>query len=259
MRFHICMETVQPVEPISVVQNPYRKPRRPKRYERFGEVIRYLTLDELQQLFDGMDSYTHKLMFEVIYELGCRVGEFVKMQVRHVSFSRSTVFFPAENTKTKSARTSSLPQGLTNELKSMLRQKGIIGKREDRIIKADAYVFHPGRRWNTPYSENRIRQVFQHYVTKAGLQQVYGKDTRGRRLRMFTVHSLRHSHVIHYVVDRGLPIPIVQKQVGHRSLKTTSVYLSASTEKMAQAYHTARQRVDVEPRAPPYGTAPAAQ
>jgi len=253
------METVQPVEPTCVRQNPYRKPRRAKRYERFGEVIRYLTLDELQQLFDSMDSYTHKLMFEVIYELGCRVGEFVKMQARHVSFSRSTVFFPAENTKTKTARTSSLPQGLTNELKSMLRQKGIIGKREDRIIKADAYVFHPGRRWNTPYSENRIRQIFQHYVNKAGLQQVYGKDTCGRNLRIFTVHSLRHSHVMHYVVDRGLPLPIVQKQVGHRSLKTTSVYLSASTEKMAQAYNTARQKVDVEPRAPPYGTAPAVQ
>jgi len=148
---------------------------------------------------------------------------------------------------------------MTNELKSMLRQKGIIGKREDRIIKADAYVFHPGRHWNTPYSENRIRQIFQHYVNKAGLQQVYGKDTCGRHLRIFTVHSLRHSHVMHYVVDRGLPLPIVQKQVGHRSLKTTSVYLSASTEKMAQAYNTARQKVDVEPRAPPYGTAPAVQ
>jgi integrase len=191
-----------------------------------------------------MDNYTHKLMFEVIYELGCRVGEFVKMQVRHVSFSRSTVFFPAENTKTKFARTSSLPQGLTNELKSMLRQKGIISKRENRIMKPDAYVFHPGRKWNTLYSENRIRQIFQHYVNKAGLQQVYGKDTCGRNLRMFTVHSLRHSHIMSYVVDRGLPLPIVQKQVGHRSLKTTSVYLSASTEKMAQAYSEARKTTD---------------
>jgi integrase len=207
-------------------------------------VIRYLTLDELQQLFDSMDRYTHKLMFEVIYELGCRVGEFVKMRVRHISFSRSTVFFPAENTKTKTARTSSLPQGLANELKSMLRQHGIIGKREDRIVKPDAYVFHPGRRWNAPYTENRIRQIFQHYVTKAGLQQVYGKDTCGKNLRMFTVHSLRHSHIMHYVVDRGLPLPIVQKQVGHRSLKTTSVYLSASTEKMAQAYSEARKAAD---------------
>jgi integrase/recombinase XerD len=243
------MDTVQPIEPVCVRQNPYRRPRKAKRYERFGEVIRYLTLDELQQLFDTMDNYTHKLMFEVIYELGCRVGEFVKIQVRHVSFSRSTVFFPAENTKTKTARTSSLPQGLTNELKSMLRQKGIMGKRDDRIIKADAYIFHPGRRWNTPYNENRIRQIFQHYINKAGLQQVYGKDTRGRNLRMFTVHSLRHSHIMNYVVDRGLPLPIVQKQVGHRSLKTTSVYLSASTEKMAQAYNQARKPTDA-PRHP---------
>jgi site-specific recombinase XerD len=51
---------------------------------------------------------------------------------------------------------------------------------------------------------------------------------------------------MHYVVDRGLPLPIVQKQVGHRSLKTTSIYLSASTETMAQAYRSARQRSGAE-------------
>ena len=62
---------------------------------------------------------------------------------------------------------------------------------------------------------------------------------------MFTVHSLRHSHIMHYVVDRGVSLPIVQKQVGHRSLKTTSVYLSPSTEKMAQAYNSARQKEEV--------------
>jgi len=246
------MESIEGAEPTSTRPYPYRRRRRAKQYERFGEVIRYLTVDELQQLFDSMDCYAHKLMFEVIYELGCRVGEFVKTQVKHVSFTRSTVFFPMENTKTRTARTSSLPQGLTNELKSLLRQKGIIGKRDDRITRPDAYLFHPGRRWNTPYTENRIRQVFQHYISKAGLQQVYGKDTHGRNLRMFTVHSLRHSHIMHYVVDRGLPLPIVQKQVGHRSLKTTSVYLSASTEKMAQAYSQARQTIEIPRHQPGY-------
>jgi len=53
---------------------------------------------------------------------------------------------------------------------------------------------------------------------------------------MFTIHSLRHSHIMHYTVDRGVGLSIVQKQVGHRSLKTTSVYLAPSTEKMAEAY-----------------------
>jgi integrase len=227
------------------VAAPARKAPLSRRYERFGEIIRYLTADELQQFFDSIDNYGHKLMFELIYELGCRVGEFVRIQVKHLNFSRSVVFFPAENTKTRHPRVSYMPRGLANDLKSILKQKGLMNKRGERILKAEAYLFYPGRRWNTPYTENRIRQIFQHYINKAGLQQFYGKDTLGRSLRMFTVHSLRHSHLVHYVVDRGLPIPIVQKQVGHRSLKTTSIYLSVSTEKMAQAYSLARKGIDL--------------
>jgi integrase len=239
------MQSEQHAYPTPATESLNKKPRHSKKYEHFGDVVRYLTLEELQQLFDSIDNYHHKLMFEVIYELGCRVGEFVKIQVKHLNFSRSTVFFPAENTKTKYARTSYLPKGLMNEIRSMLKQEGVLTKRGERVRRAEAYLFHPGKRWNTPYTENRIRQIFQHYINKAGLQQVYGKDTYGRNLKMFTAHSLHHSHIMHYVVDRGLPLPIVQKQVGHRSLKTTSVYLSPSTEKMAQAYNAVRSNSDV--------------
>lgn len=228
----------------SDLQNKPKKRRHQSKYERFGEIIRHLTLDETQQLFDSIDNYQHKLIFEVIFELGCRVGEFVKIQVKHLHFNRSTVFFPAENTKTKHARISYLPQGLTNEIKSMLKQQGMMNKREDKVKTPEAYLFHPGKRRNRPYTENRIRQIFQLYVNKAGLQQVYGQDSLGRNLKMFTVHSLRHSHIFNYIVDRSMPLPIVQKQVGHRNLKTTSVYLSASTEKVAEAYKKARQHND---------------
>jgi integrase len=215
-----------------------------RQYERFGEIIRYLTIDELSQLFDCIDNYRHKLMFQIIYELGCRVGEFVRIQAKHVNFSRGTIFFPAENTKTHHARTSHLPKGLANEIKSLLRQQGILSKREDRLLKPEAYLFHHGRRWNHPYTENRIRQIFQVYIRRTGLQQVYGQDSFGRNLRMFTVHSLRHSHIMHYAVDRGLPLPIVQKQVGHRSFKTTSIYLNPSSEKIAEAYRSVRKDFD---------------
>jgi integrase len=74
------------------------------------------------------------------------------------------------------------------------------------------------------------------------LQQVYGKDSLGRNLKMFTVHSLRHSHIFSYIVDKNVALSIVQKQVGHRSLKTTSVYLQPSTEKMTEAYRQAREK-----------------
>ena len=62
-----------------------------KKYERFGEIIRHFTTEELNQLFDSIDNYKHKLMFEIIYELGCRVGEFVRIQVKDLCFSRSGV------------------------------------------------------------------------------------------------------------------------------------------------------------------------
>jgi integrase len=211
------------------------------RYERFGEVIRHFEFDELRQFFDCIDNYIHKLMFEVIYELGCRVGEFVRIQVKHLNFGRSTVYFPAENTKTRHARISFIPRGLMNEVRSMLKQRGIITKRTNTITKADAYVFHHGKRWCRRYTENRIRQVFQKYVQRAGLQQIYGKDAKGRDLKMFTVHSLRHTHIHHGVVDCGIPLTIIQRQVGHASLKTTSVYLAPSAENIAEAYTKARQ------------------
>ena len=249
-RFYI----IKPLHILMEMNNGYlsdyesfkKRKSKTKKYERFGEIIRYLTTDELQSFFDSIDNYRHKLMFEVIYELGYRVGEFIRIQVKHINFSRSTVFFPADNTKTKHARISYLPKGLINEIKSMLKQQRIITKRDGRVRLTEAYLFHSGKCWNKPYTENRIRQIFQHYVTKAGLQQVYGKDSLGRNLKMFTIHSLRHSHVTHYVIDRKLPLPIVQKQVGHRSLKTTSVYLSPSTEKMAKAYKQARLKVEAD-------------
>ena len=89
-----------------------KQPRERPRHERFGETIRYLTMEELQQLFDVIDDYRHKLMMQMIYELGCRVGEFVRIQLKHLSLNRKTVYFPADNTKTKLRRVSHLPAGL---------------------------------------------------------------------------------------------------------------------------------------------------
>ena len=126
-----------------------------------------------------------------------------------------------------------------NEVRSMLKQKGMISKRSGNIRRPDVYLFHPGKRGNQQYTENRIRQIFQYYIEQAGLQRVYAEDRNGRKLNMFTVHSLRHRHIMHYTVDRKVALPIVQKQVGHRNLKTTSVYLRPSTEKMAEAYEKA--------------------
>ena len=74
-----------------------------------------------------------------------------------------------------------------------------------------------------------------------GLEREYGRARRGRALHELTIHSLRHSHIMHYVHVHKLPLPIVQKQVGHQSLKTTSVYPKPSDEHVGQAYAQVRR------------------
>jgi len=205
-------------------------------YERFGETIRYLTWDEWQKLTDCIDDYRHKLMFRMIYHLGCRVGEFVRIQLKHLDFGRSSVFFPAENTKTGHRRTSHVPVGLMNEIKSILKRENRMLKRSDVVLNPDEFIFRRSKRSCRGYTENRIRQIFQKYVKKAGLDREYGADSKGRKLHLITVHSLRHSHIMHYIHVYKLPLSIVQKQVGHRTLKATSVYLNPSEEAVASAY-----------------------
>jgi len=215
--------------------------RKPQRYERFGETIRYLTIEEWQQFLDVIEDYRHKLMMRVIYELGCRVGEFVRIQLKHLTFGRCTIYFPAENTKTKKRRVSHLPPGLLNELKSLLRGEARMAQRTQRIHRPDDYLFSPGRNPRQHYTENRLRQIFAKYVRLAGLDREYAQDRRGRALHELTIHSLRHSHIMHYVHVYKLPLPIVQKQVGHTTLRATSVYLRPSDEHVAQAYDQARR------------------
>ena len=77
------------------------------------------------------------------------------------------------------------------------------------------------------------------------MERTYGEDSQGRKLHQLTIHSLRHSHIMHYVHVHKLPLPVVQKQVGHKTLKATSVYLNPSDEMVARAYRKASQAADM--------------
>jgi integrase/recombinase XerD len=247
---------------VSGLEEPFRRRKNvnvksSRKYERFGETIRYLTLEEWQRLLDCIENYKHKLMLQMVYELGCRVGEFVRIQLKHLNFTRSMVLFPAENTKTRRKRTSFLPRGLMNEIMSMLKAEGRVGRRDNSVKKPDDYLFKPTGKKSGHFSENRLRQIFQQYVRKAGLDREYGTDSKGRKLHQLTIHSLRHSHLMHYIHVYKLPLPIVQKQVGHRTLQATSAYLKPSDETVARAYESAKSNeVTIKPVGAVVGACP---
>jgi site-specific recombinase XerD len=68
-----------------------------------------------------------------------------------------------------------------------------------------------GRRW----SATAVRGELRRYAPAAGVR------------RRFAPHQLRHAHAVK-LAREGVPLPVIQRQLGQWYVSTTSVYLQAS-------------------------------
>jgi integrase len=63
-----------------------------------------------------------------------------------------------------------------------------------------------------PWSAAAVRSEFRRLADRAGVR------------RRFAPHQLRHAHAIE-LAREGVPLNIIQRQLGHANLGTTSIYL----------------------------------
>ena len=103
---------------------------------------------------------------------------------------------------------------------------------------SDAYLLPSTQNRTGHLTTRRLQHIFKKYVQKAGIQEVYGYSSSGKPLYRYTIHSLRHSHIRHYV--KKVPLAAVQRQAGHKSLQTTEIYLRLTDEDVKRAYEEAR-------------------
>jgi site-specific recombinase XerD len=68
---------------------------------------------------------------------------------------------------------------------------------------------------------------------EAGIQEVSRRQKLSRR--KVTPHILRHSHVVNALMA-GVPVPMIQKQVGHKRLSTTEIYATVAPVLVKEAY-----------------------
>jgi hypothetical protein len=88
-----------------------------------------------------------------------------------------------------------------------------------------------------------IRPLFE----EAGAALAATDPASGARIRQATTHVLRHTHATH-ALDRGVPVSVAQRNLGHSSLVITSHYLSVDEDQRHADTASPRGRGRAEPR-----------
>jgi len=120
---------------------------------------------------------------------------------------------------------------------AILVKNGKGGK--DRIVsisaklKARVQAYLEYRAWDSPYlfvskrsdkmSRSAIQKVFKKIAAKAGLPKHY------------SIHSLRHTYATMLYKSSGYNLRLVQKQLGHVNINTTTVYSDVVNDDLEKA------------------------
>lgn len=170
----------------------------PKAHNRLAE--RILTQEEVQLLINSTTNERDRTIIRLLYFAGLRVSELCFLKWRDLKArgngGQITVFGKGDKT-----RTVLVGAGIWREI------SGLKGD-----AKHDDPVFVSGKGGHL--CRSMVFYIVKNAATRAGIEG------------NVSPHWLRHSHASHSL-DRGAPIHLLQKTLGHSSVAITEMYLHA--------------------------------
>ena len=183
-------------------------------------------------------SYPYNLFVKVLFGCGLRLFEGLQLRVRDFNFDAGVL---TVHGKGKKDRTLPLPKTLMAELKSQIEAVGTLHDRDlaegyDGVFLDDAVEkkypkapkefihqwFFPQQSLTMVVETGERRRYHLHETQLQGA--LYDAVRRAKIPKRVTAHTFRHSFATH-LLQAGYDIRIIQKQLGHASLKTTMIYL----------------------------------
>jgi integrase/recombinase XerD len=161
-----------------------------------------LSQDEVQRMFDACENKKHKVILALLYSCSLRVSELINLKWSDIDRSRMVInIIQAKGNKDRQV-------GLNDKLISLLTDYY-------RSFKSIVYVLN-GQTASAQYSERSVGEVIKQLAEKAGICNK----------RVYT-HLLRHTSATH-MVENNVDINLIQRILGHSSVKTTNIYLHTS-------------------------------
>lgn len=172
----------------------------------------YLNYTEIEELLASIDTRTdegleRRLLIEMFYSTGCRVGEMVNIKISDIDFSSKTIKVMGKGSK---ERVVYYGDYASKYLEDYLKNKDKKG-----------YLFtnKRGEKLTIEEVEYIVRDIMKHISIKTHV----------------TPHTLRHTFATH-LLNNGADIRTVQELLGHANLSTTGIYTHVSSDRLKDVY-----------------------
>lgn len=168
-----------------------------KKPKRLPEV---LTKEEVTRLIEVVSNPKHKMILKLLYGCGLRVSEIVNLKKEDLRLSEGMLI--VRQGKGSKDRLVTIPKSIISDLQSLIN------------LTNSLYVFES--QIGGKLTVRTISLIVVHAAKKAGI---------GKKI---SPHTLRHSYATH-LLEQGTDLRIIQKLLGHSSIKTTEIYTHVST------------------------------
>lgn len=218
---------------LSVIYHIKKKRFRGNAPPKYGSLNKGFSEQEVQAFFKVIENEKFRLLFSYQAQVGLRIGEAVKVNVKDIKFETRELIVKTE--KAHVIDTMLIPVPLFRQTVEF------INRNEREITQAGGFVFfaelgHSVR--GEPYLEkNYVRKVFREYVQQARLDEVYDQSEESygrtpRRLHMLTTHSLCHYAITKFAKSTNGNIVMASRFARHANPSTTMRYISKDNEEL---------------------------
>lgn len=167
---------------------------RPRREKKLPVI---LSKEEVSKLINATINLKHRTILMLAYSAGLRLSEIINLKPGDVDSKRMVLRI--QQAKGFKDRYCALSPIILVQLRDYWKR-----------YKPHTWLFETKPAKQTAHKT--VQTVFKNSMRKAGIKKEVG------------IHSLRHSYATH-ILEQGVSLPIIQELLGHKSLRTTSVYL----------------------------------
>lgn len=189
---------------------------------------RYFEYNELEEMFNIPDLTTplgqrDRLILEMLYATGVRVGELVSIKVSDIDLGRRNIIILGKGNK---ERFVTYGEYCEDSLKEYLKDGRLSLNTKD-----SEYLFLNNN--GGQLTERGVRFILDKIIKQTGIN------------KSISPHMIRHSFATH-LLNAGCDLLTVQKLLGHESIKATQIYTHVTTDRLKEVYYKSFPRAKID-------------